>query len=99
MKKGKYKMVWAILIDGNFMQGRVYTKTKEEAYSKLKEEVLNGFQKLKKEEECRSYNKVYWTMDKEDLIGIDGLVGERLAWADDYESYITYKVRKVRVPV
>ena len=94
---GKYKMMWAIIIDGNFMKGKVYTKTKEEAYSKLKSEVLNGYEKLKADQ--YSFNKVYWTMDKEDLIGIDACVGEHLACADDYERFITYKISKVRVPV
>lgn len=93
-----YKMMYAIIIGGNFMKGRIYTKTREEAFSRLESEVQIGYEKLKAAEKY-TFNSVYSTMDKRYLRGIDGYVGEYLACADDYEKYITYKVSKVRVPV
>ena len=95
----KYKYMHAIIIGGNFMKGVVYYPNKKEAYANLEKEVKEGYKKLKEYDEKHNYNRVYWTTDKNRLIGIDGCVGEHLACADDYEKFITYKVSRIRVPV
>ena len=96
----KYKNMYAIKIDGNFMNGMVYFADRETAINNLEKEVLIGYQKLKDYNRvCYPFNKVYWTTDKKILIGIDACVYEHLACSDDTEYYISYKVSRVRVPV
>lgn len=95
----KYTYMWAIIIKGNFMEGKIFYKTREEAFAHLESEVIIGYKKLKEVEEACSFNEVYYTLNKEDLRMIDGYVGEYLACADDYEKYITYSISRIRVRV
>ena len=92
----KFTYLWAIIIDGNFMKGKVYYNTKDEAYANLESEVKNGYYKLEK---AKPWEQCYYTTDEKYLRGIDGYVGMYLRCADDYEDFITYKVSRVRVPI
>jgi len=93
---GKYVYKYAIEINGDFMKGMVYTNTREEAYERLPIEMQIGLEKLNK---AYPWDKHYIITEKRNLLGIDGLVDTYPACADYYYPWISYKVRKVRVPV
>lgn len=92
----KYVYMWAIIIDGNFITGKIYYKTFEEAVSNLEFEAMEGFKKLEKE---YPYYEHYCELNPANLTRCHACVGTYLRDADEYEKFITYKVSKVRVPV
>lgn len=97
----RFKYMYAIIIDGNFMKGKVYYSTKKEAYDHLESEILEGYKKLKNEIDRYgySYEEACWSMDIKDLVGVDGSVWIESFNADDIPKYITYKISRVKVLV
>lgn len=95
MSNGKYVYKYAIIIEGLFMSGKVYTNTREEAYARLPYEMMIGMEKLNK---AYPWEEHYF-VDQKNLIGADGMVDTYQACADYDYPWISYKIRKVRVPV
>ena len=94
--QGKYIYKYAIIISGDFMSGKVYFNTKEEAYERLPVEMQIGLEKLDK---AYPWDRHYIISERRNLRGVDGIVDTYQGCADLYYPWISYKVRKVRVPV